>query len=366
MFEKLDAIEQRYDKLNELLSDPDVIARQSEYREYAREQSELAPIAAASRERKIIIRQRSENEALLAEAEDAELVALAREDLDSLAAKRQEVEETLKRLLSPKDPRDGKSVIMEIRAGAGGEEAALFAGDLFRMYSRYAEAHKWKTEILSGNTTGKGGFKEVILSVSGKGVFSRLKFESGTHRVQRVPETETQGRTHTSAVTVAILPEAEEVDVDVNPADLKFDVFRASGPGGQSVNTTDSAVRVTHEPTGLVVTCQDEKSQHKNKEKAMKVLRARLYDQIQQERHDEMAKDRKRQVGSGDRSGRIRTYNFQQERMTDHRIGLTLHKLSQILEGDLDGVIDRLNLHFQAEALKDNISGLEKEKRATA
>ncbi len=366
MIEKLEAIEQRYHKLNELLSDPTIIAQQSDYQKYAREQSELAPIVAEIKELKTIARQLEENETILAEEKDAELLDMAREELDTLKKSREEVEAKLKVLLLPKDPRDGKNVIMEIRAGTGGEEAALFAANLFRMYSRHGEAHKWKTEILSTNITGKGGFKEIILSISGKGVFSRLKFESGTHRVQRVPETETQGRVHTSAVTVAILPEAEDVDIAINPADLKFDVFRASGPGGQSVNTTDSAVRITYVPTGLVVTCQDEKSQHKNKEKAMKVLRARLYDEVQQKQHDEMAKNRKQQVGSGDRSGRIRTYNFSQERVTDHRIGLTLHKLSQILEGDLDTIIDGLTLHFQAEALKENISDLEKEEQTKA
>ncbi len=366
MIEKLEAIEQRYHKLNELLSDPNIIAQQSEYQKYAREQSELTPIVAGIKELKTIARQQEENETILAEEKDTELLDMAREELDGLKESREEAEAKLKVLLLPKDPRDGRNVIMEIRAGTGGEEAALFAANLFRMYSRHAEAHKWKTEILSTNITGKGGFKEIILSINGKGVFSRLKFESGTHRVQRVPETETQGRVHTSAVTVAILPEAEDVDISINPADLKFDVFRASGPGGQSVNTTDSAVRITYVPTGLVVTCQDEKSQHKNKEKAMKVLRARLYDEIQQKQHDEMAKNRKQQVGSGDRSGRIRTYNFSQERVTDHRIGLTLHKLSQILEGDLDTIIDELTLHFQAEALKENISGLEKEEQAEA
>ncbi len=364
MIEKLDSIEQRYDKLNGLLSDPGIIAQQSEYQRYAREQSELAPIVASIKELKTIVRHTEENKTILAEESDAELLAMAKEELEALAANRETVEDQLKKLLLPKDPRDEKSVIMEIRAGTGGEEAALFAANLFRMYSRHAEAHKWKTEILSTNVTGKGGFKEIILNISGKGVFSRLKFESGTHRVQRVPETETQGRVHTSAVTVAIMPEAEDVDININTADLKFDVFRASGPGGQSVNTTDSAVRITYVPTGLVVTCQDEKSQHKNKEKAMKVLRARLYDEIQQKQHDEMAKERKQQVGSGDRSGRIRTYNFSQERVTDHRIGLTLHKLTQILEGDLDHIIDELTLHYQAEALKNNIDDMEKEKQA--
>jgi peptide chain release factor 1 len=368
MLKKLESIEQRHDQLNELLSDPQIIAQQSEYQKYAREQSELSPIVAAAKELKTIVVQLEENEKILAEETDAEMVEMAQEELDTLAVKRQNVEEHLKRLLLPKDPRDEKSVIMEIRAGTGGEEAALFAADLFRMYSRYAELRKWKTEILSTNITGKGGFKEIILSINGKGVFSRLKFESGTHRVQRVPETETQGRVHTSAVTVAILPEAEEVDIKINPADLKIDVYRSSGPGGQSVNTTDSAVRITYIPTGLVVICQDEKSQHKNREKAMKVLRARLYDEVQNQQNAEMAKNRKQQVGTGDRSERIRTYNFPQERLSDHRIGLTLHKLSQILEGDLDSIIDELTLHYQAETLKGNISELEKGKpeKATA
>ncbi|VAX29256.1 Peptide chain release factor 1 [hydrothermal vent metagenome] len=364
MIEKLEAIEQRYHKLNELLSDPNIIAQQSEYQKFAREHSELSPIVAAIKELKTIARQLKENETILAEEKDAELLEMAKEEVEELKKNQETTETELKKLLLPKDPRDSKSVIMEIRAGTGGEEAALFAANLFRMYSRHAEAHKWKTEILSTNVTGKGGFKEIILNISGRGVYSRLKYESGTHRVQRVPETETQGRVHTSAVTVAIMPEAEEVDLSINAADLKFDVFRASGPGGQSVNTTDSAVRITYVPTGLMVTCQDEKSQHKNKEKAMKVLRARLYEEIQQKHNDKMAKERKQQVGTGDRSGRIRTYNFSQERVTDHRIGLTLHKLSQILEGDLDGIIDSLTLHFQAEALKENISGLEKEEQS--
>jgi peptide chain release factor 1 len=255
-------------------------------------------------------------------------------------------------MILPRDPRDERSVIMEIRAGTGGEEAALFALDLFRMYSRYAEAKKWESEILSQSETAKGGFKEVIFSVQGKGVYSKLKYEGGTHRVQRVPETETQGRVHTSAVTVAIMPQVDDVDIKINPSDLKIDVFRSSGPGGQSVNTTDSAVRITHMPSNLTVSCQDEKSQHKNKDKAMKVLRARLYDLEQSKQQDELARERKQQVGSGDRSERIRTYNFPQERVTDHRIGLTLHKLSLVLQGELSEIIDALTVYYQAEALK--------------
>jgi peptide chain release factor 1 len=282
------------------------------------------------------------------------MLEMAEEDLAQVTIEKQKAESDLKLLLLPKDPRDERNVIVEIRAGTGGEEAALFSTDLFRMYSRYAEEKKWQVEILSSNLTGKGGFKEVIFNITGKGVYSKLKYEGGTHRVQRVPDTESQGRIHTSAVTVAILPEVEDVDIKINPSDIKIDVYRASGPGGQSVNTTDSAVRLTFVPTGMIVTCQDEKSQHKNREKAMKVLRARLYDEEQKKAHDEQDSERKQQVGSGDRSERIRTYNFPQERVTDHRIGLTLHKLSAIMEGAMEEVIDALTLHFQSEALKGN------------
>jgi len=282
------------------------------------------------------------------------MLEMAEEDLAQVTIEKQKAESDLKLLLLPKDPRDERNVIVEIRAGTGGEEAALFSTDLFRMYSRYAEEKKWQVEILSSNLTGKGGFKEVIFNITGKGVYSKLKYEGGTHRVQRVPDTESQGRIHTSAVTVAILPEVEDVDIKINPSDIKIDVYRASGPGGQSVNTTDSAVRLTFVPTGMIVTCQDEKSQHKNREKAMKVLRARLYDEEQKKAHDEQDSERKQQVGSGDRSERIRTYNYPQERVTDHRIGLTLHKLSAIMEGAMEEVIDALTLHFQSEALKGN------------
>ena len=354
MFDKLKSVEIRYDDLNELLSDAKIIAQQSEYQKYAKEQSELTPIVKRFKDLKKIVQQLEDSKKILEEEKDPEMLEMAEEDLAQVTIEKQKVESDLKLLLLPKDPRDERNVIVEIRAGTGGEEAALFSTDLFRMYSRYAEEKKWQVEILSSNLTGKGGFKEVIFNITGKGVYSKLKYEGGTHRVQRVPDTESQGRIHTSAVTVAILPEVEDVDIKINPSDIKIDVYRASGPGGQSVNTTDSAVRLTFVPTGMIVTCQDEKSQHKNREKAMKVLRARLYDEEQKKAHDEQDSERKQQVGSGDRSERIRTYNFPQERVTDHRIGLTLHKLSAIMEGAMEEVIDALTLHFQSEALKGN------------
>ncbi len=352
MFNKLKSVEKRYNDLNELLSDPKIIAQQSEFKKHAKEQSDLAPIVNRFQDLQKHIRQLEENKKILKEEQDPEMLEMAREDLEQIEVKKQKAEEDLKVLLLPKDPRDDRNVIVEIRAGTGGEEAALFSNDLFRMYSRYAEEKKWQVEILSSSLAGKGGFKEVIFNITGKGAYSKLKYEGGTHRVQRVPDTESQGRIHTSAVTVAILPEVEDVDIKINPSDIKIDVYRSSGPGGQSVNTTDSAVRLTYVPTGMIVTCQDEKSQHKNREKAMKVLRARLYDAEQEKMQAELASDRKLQVGSGDRSGRIRTYNFPQERVTDHRIGLTLHKLSLIMEGDLTEIIDALTLHYQSEALK--------------
>jgi len=354
MFDKLKSVEIRYDDLNELLSDAKIIAQQSEYQKYAKEQSDLTPIVKRFKDLKKIVQQLEDSKKILEEEKDPEMLEMAEEDLAQVTIEKQKAESDLKLLLLPKDPRDERNVIVEIRAGTGGEEAALFSTDLFRMYSRYAEEKKWQVEILSSNLTGKGGFKEVIFNITGKGVYSKLKYEGGTHRVQRVPDTESQGRIHTSAVTVAILPEVEDVDIKINPSDIKIDVYRASGPGGQSVNTTDSAVRLTFVPTGMIVTCQDEKSQHKNREKAMKVLRARLYDEEQKKAHDEQDSDRKQQVGSGDRSERIRTYNFPQERVTDHRIGLTLHKLSAIMEGAMEEVIDALTLHFQSEALKGN------------
>ena len=352
MFDKLKSVEKRYDDLNQLLSDPKIISQQSEFQKYAKEQSELAPIVRQFQNWQKIDKQLQESKAILDEEKDPELIEMAQEDMADLEIRKQETVEALKLLLLPKDPRDERNVIVEIRAGTGGEEAALFSNDLFRMYSRYAEERKWSVEILSSSLTGKGGFKEVIFSISGKRAYSKLKYEGGTHRVQRVPDTESQGRIHTSAVTVAVLPEVEDVDIKINPADIKIDVYRASGPGGQSVNTTDSAVRLTYIPTGMIVTCQDEKSQHKNREKAMKVLRARLYDEEERKKQESMASERKLQVGSGDRSGRIRTYNYPQERVTDHRIGLTLHKLSLIMEGDLVEIIDALTLHFQTLALK--------------
>ena len=291
-------------------------------------------------------------ELIRTEQDDPDLVELARAELEELAAQQVELEKAIRIRLLPKDPNDEKNIFLEIRAGTGGDEAALFVADLFRMYSRYAEMQGWKVEVMSSNPIGIGGFKEIIALVSGQQVYSRLKYESGVHRVQRVPDTETQGRIHTSAVTVAIIPEAEEVDLHIEPNELKFDVYRSSGPGGQSVNTTDSAVRVTHLPTGLVVTCQDEKSQHKNKAKALQVLRARLLDRMEQERHDRISEERKSQVGTGDRSERIRTYNFPQGRVTDHRINLTIYRLDQVIAGMLDDVIVPIITHYQTEALK--------------
>ncbi|RQD56261.1 peptide chain release factor 1 [Desulfonatronovibrio magnus] len=349
---KLEQLEQEYLQIESDLSDPEIFSDQDNYRRLSKSHADLAPVVHAFREFRDILSQIDENTELLRD-KDPEMRQLAEAEDKRLRQERDDLEERLKILLLPKDPMDEKNIILEIRAGTGGEEAALFAADLFRMYSRYAENNSWKVELLSVNETGTGGFKEVIASISGNYVFSRLKYESGTHRVQRVPETESQGRIHTSAVTVAIMPEAEEVDLKIDPNEIRVDVFRSSGPGGQSVNTTDSAVRVTHIPTGLVVSCQDEKSQHKNRAKAMKVLRSRLLSMMEEEQQKEMAATRKAQVGSGDRSERIRTYNFPQGRVSDHRINLTLYNLDAILEGQLDDIVEPLIQNFQAQALKE-------------
>lgn len=351
IFNKLELVEKRFKDLNELMSRPEVVSNQREFQRYAQEHSEIFEIVDVFYRHKRILKEIEENKEILNDG-DSDICELAEQELSELKQEKDKIEGDLKLLLIPKDPRDNKDIILEIRAGTGGEEASLFASDLFRMYSKYAEKKDWCVEVLSSHPTGKGGFKEIIASIKGKGVFSRLKYESGTHRVQRVPETEASGRIHTSAVTVAILPEAEEVEVYIDPSDIRIDVFRSSGPGGQSVNTTDSAVRITHIPSGIVVSCQDEKSQHKNRARAMDILRARLLDKMEREQERERAEERKIQVGTGDRSERIRTYNFSQGRVTDHRIGLTLYKLDLILNGELKELIENLILYDQAEALK--------------
>jgi peptide chain release factor 1 len=351
MFGKIREIEDRFEHLERELARPEIIRDQKLYQRYLKEHSNLSPIIRAYREYESADREITNNRFLLDDP-DPEMRKLAREEIDSLKSKLSQLETDLKLLLLPRDPNDEKNILLEIRAGTGGEEAALFAADLFRMYTRYAELKGWKTEILSQHYMGLGGLKEIIVLMAGQRVYSRLKHESGVHRVQRVPQTEAQGRVHTSAVTVAVLPEAEEVDVQINPEDLRIDVFRSSGHGGQHVNTTDSAVRISHLPTGLVVTCQDEKSQHKNKAKAMKVLRSRLFDMQLAEQQSKISEERRSMVGSGDRSEKIRTYNFPQARVTDHRIGLTLYRLENILQGELDMVIDPIVTHFQTEALR--------------
>jgi len=351
MLDKLAEVEKRYQQLESLLSDPQLVGKQREYSKVAKERAELEEIVACYREWKKNEQEIQGNRELLDERDEG-IRELAKEELSVLRGRKDELEERLKFLILPKDPNDSKNVILEIRAGTGGEEAALFAASLFRMYSRYAESRGWRVELMNTNPTGLGGFKEVIALVEGKGAYSRLKFEGGVHRVQRVPVTEGSGRIHTSAVTVAVLAEADEVEVEIDPKELRIDVFRSSGPGGQSVNTTDSAVRVTHIPTGLVVSCQDEKSQHKNRAKALKVLRARLLEKREEERRSEIAATRKLMVGSGDRSERIRTYNFPQGRVTDHRINFTLYKLDRVMEGELDELLDALTTHYQAEALQ--------------
>lgn len=352
MFERLQELEDRYQQLNELLSDPDVVNDVEKLRKYSKEQADLEDVVQAYRKYKNIISERNDAKSMLEDEQDEEMLEMAKEEINELNEQKEKLEEDLKVLLLPKDPNADKNVIMEIRAAAGGEEAALFAGDLYRMYSRYAEKHGWKMEIIETHSSGVGGLKEIIFMISAKGAFSQLKFENGAHRVQRVPETESGGRIHTSTATVAVLPETEEVEVELNANDIRVDTFASSGPGGQSVNTTMSAVRLIHEPTGIVVSCQDEKSQIKNKEKAMKVLRARLYDKYQQEAQAEYDENRKLAIGTGDRSERIRTYNFPQNRVTDHRIGLTIQKLDQIMEGNLEEIIEALLLEEQTSKLE--------------
>ncbi len=355
MFGKLEDVERRYETLHHLLGQAEVLTNQEELQKVAREFSELGKVVDLYRKLKKAEAEIEGNRQLLAAEEDEEMKTLAKDDLDKLSGEKTRLEQDLKMALLPKDPNDDKNVVLEIRAGTGGEEAGLFAAELFRMYAKYAEKNRWKIEVLSRHDNDMGGFKEIIALIEGKGVFSQMKYESGVHRVQRVPATESQGRIHTSTVTVAILPEAEEVDIRIDPNELRVDIFRSSGPGGQSVNTTDSAVRITHLPTGLVVSCQDEKSQHKNKAKALKILRARLMDKAQQEKQLEMSEKRKTQVGTGERSERIRTYNFPQGRVTDHRIGLTLYRLEGILEGAPEELFEALTTHYQAEALKGQL-----------
>ncbi|HEY6272694.1 MAG TPA: peptide chain release factor 1 [Terriglobales bacterium] len=352
MFERLDQIEAKYEELTHALASPEVIGDSARYQKTAKAHSEIAQIVDKYREYKDLQRGIEESKSMIAEESDPELRAYAQEELTRLEARIATNEVELKLLLVPKDPNDEKNVVLEIRAGTGGDEATLFAAEIFRMYTRYAESQGWKVEVLSTSESGVGGMKEVIAIIEGRGVFSRMKYESGVHRVQRVPKTEQQGRVHTSAVTVAVLPEAEDVDVKIEAKDLRIDTFCSSGPGGQSVNTTYSAVRITHLPTNTVVSCQDEKSQIKNREKGMRVLRARLYEMEMEKQQTALAKERKAMVGSGDRSEKIRTYNFPQNRMTDHRIGLTLHQLGDVMDGKLQSIVDALITHYQAEKLK--------------
>ena len=352
MFERLDQIEARYEELTQALASPEIVTDSSRYQKTAKAHSEIAPIVEKYREYKDLARGIAESKAVISEEKDPDMRAYAQEELTQLEARVGQVEADLKVLLIPKDPNDEKDIILEIRAGTGGDEATLFADEMFRMYSRYAETQGWKVEVLSTSESAVGGLKEVIAIIEGKRVFSQLKYESGVHRVQRVPATEQQGRVHTSAVTVAVLPEAEDVDIKIEAKDLRIDTFCSSGPGGQSVNTTYSAVRITHIPTNTVVSCQDEKSQIKNREKGMRVLRSRLYEIEMQKQQDALAKERKAMVGSGDRSEKIRTYNFPQNRVTDHRIGLTIHQLTEVMDGKLQPIVDALITHYQAEKLK--------------
>ena len=352
LLDKLAFIEHKYEELSVKISDPSIMANQNEWRKLCKEHAELEIIVNAYRNYKQVTEDLEANKEMLAEENDKEMREMLQEEISDLTAREEELEREIQILLLPKDPNDDKNVFVEIRGGAGGDEAALFAANLFRMYTRYAENNRWTVELMSANETDIGGFKEVVFMIKGNGAYSKLKYESGVHRVQRVPDTESSGRIHTSTATVAVLPEVDDVEIEINEKDLKIDVFRASGNGGQCVNTTDSAVRMTHLPTGLVVSCQDEKSQLKNKEKALKILRARLYEQAEAERNAGIAEDRKSQVGTGDRSERIRTYNYPQGRVTDHRIGLTLYKLEAFLNGDIDEVVNALITADQAEKMK--------------
>ena len=353
MFDRLEQIEVRYNELTTTLSSPDIMNDTAKYQKTAKAHSELVPVVEKYREYKDLKKGVEDSRAMIAEESDPEMKAYAQDELAQLEQRIASVQEELKVLLIPKDPNDEKNIVLEIRAGTGGDEATLFVAEIFRMYTRYAETKRWKVEVLSSSESGIGGLKEVIAIIEGNGVYSQLKYESGVHRVQRVPETEQQGRVHTSAITVAVLPEAEDVDIKIEAKDLRIDTFCSSGPGGQSVNTTYSAVRITHIPTNTVVSCQDEKSQIKNREKGMRVLRSRLYEVEMERQHAALAKERKQMVGSGDRSEKIRTYNFPQNRVTDHRIGLTLHQLTEVMDGKLQPFVDGLVSHFQAEKLKE-------------
>ena len=358
MFERLDQIEARYDELTQALASPEIVTDSAKYQKTAKAHSEIAPVVEKYREYKDLTRGIVESRGVLVEEKDPNMRAYAQEELDKLQSRVGSIEEELKVLLLPKDPNDEKNIILEIRAGTGGDEATLFAAEIFRMYTRYAEMQRWKVEVLSTSESSAGGLKEVIAIIEGKRVYSQLKYESGVHRVQRVPATEQQGRIHTSAVTVAVLPEAEDVDIKIEAKDLRIDTFCSSGPGGQSVNTTYSAVRITHIPTNTVVSCQDEKSQIKNREKGMRVLRSRLYEIEMEKQQQALAKERKAMVGSGDRSEKIRTYNFPQNRLTDHRIGFTVHQLESVMDGKLQPLVDALITHYQAEKLKQETTSV--------